>query len=193
MLAGSHPRPRLLRWLGCRFFRREFPCPILNFTLQRSRANRNRARAVPPRSVDALVTHRGAIGSVSPESELDPRGPGIGDGQERTGLILLAHGGRTFLVTESMAQIFVNQARRIISLRLSGLVVLAHSGGTDLLHISSITPFTVSVHSAPAEEGHRHSDSPPTDVRRRVGDDTHTGGKAKKDLGHALCWSRRVP
>jgi hypothetical protein len=65
--------------------------------------------------------------------------------------VMVAHSGREFLVSETMARIFVRQARRVLRCHASELVVLVHADGVELLPITSITPFTVSTIARPSE------------------------------------------
>lgn len=59
----------------------------------------------------------------------------------------VAHSGREFLVSETMAKVFVVQALRVIRCRASEPVVLVRAAGVELLPITPITPFTVSNHA----------------------------------------------
>ncbi|MCS5714981.1 hypothetical protein NVV95_10500 [Herbiconiux sp. CPCC 205716] len=53
------------------------------------------------------------------------------------------HGGRTFLATETMAEIFAAAAADIVARGDTELVPLLHRGGVDLLLVGPLTPIAV--------------------------------------------------
>lgn len=85
---------------------------------------------------------------ASEESVLDP---GNTDDESGPGFVMVAHSGREFLVSESIARIFIRQVRRILRHGASELVVLVHADGVELLPITPITPFSVSTTIHPSE------------------------------------------
>jgi hypothetical protein len=71
--------------------------------------------------------------------------PASRDEERGRQIAVVAHSGREFHVSQTMARMFVRQARRVLRHRTSELVVLVHDEGVELLPITSITPFTVSL------------------------------------------------
>jgi len=60
-----------------------------------------------------------------------------------TETVVIVHRGREFVAKRIMADLFLTQARRIVTGHGSELVPLAHRGGVDLLFITRTTPLGV--------------------------------------------------
>lgn len=62
---------------------------------------------------------------------------------ERNDTAVVRHGGREFIATAEMTQIFRRQAERVLDSGSADLVVLRHLRGIDLLLITSKDSFSI--------------------------------------------------
>jgi len=102
----------------------------------------------------AAASNRWPVTTHSPLSEAPVALPPVVVGTQRhparqrrhapaTETVVVVHRGREFVVKRIMADLFLKQARRVVTAHGSELVPLAHRGGVDLLFITRTTPWGV--------------------------------------------------
>lgn len=112
-------------------------------------SNRGRRLSPPSRPLGAPPTaKRGELLIYRPraEAETATRTTDVPAPESTTApdkKIVVVYGGRNFVATPDMAACFLRHARRIVTSHESGLAVLLHSGGVELLFIADTIPFTV--------------------------------------------------